>query len=78
MSTSADETFNRLRRIPFNQVMSSTSIELFNNTDYVDRLIKITAHPDTAKPSASWENYYAEMGWTWEELVRESKRRLNG
>lgn len=77
---SMEETFERLRRVPFEQVIILIAEEAYTKVidEDIDKIISIIAHPAVGHPSSSWIEVYHRMGWTWDELVRESRRRLNG
>ena len=65
-----DDTFNSLKRIPFNQVIENFR---FVDEDWLDTLNLILRDIDHMKPSYHWDSI--AMGWDFDDFKMECIKR---
>lgn len=77
MKQNEDETFNRLRRVPFDTMVDNTCIDIWGEPAHpLHRKIVIEFwSKELGLPTQEWIEIYQEMGWDWQDLQAEAKQR---
>lgn len=74
-----DKTFDRLRRVSYEQLVESVARNVFSSVTEKDINLVINVFSSTALTSAPPEQaeFYASQGWEWADIIEESRKRRN-